>query len=219
LPSGSDQADGDGQYVSQDQALESEEGDSIDDYNPDNPGDVSSLALVCPKDPTEFVLFLSHTWDFSPNRDLEKMRVDGQTAPFVSCPLTVQGSKVTMKDCFFPITNTGFILTDDGSCDISASGDAILSADEPYCENGKVIITFIESIDPDATTNGAMNCPNKSQPYIPFYPPSITTRTFDIAVGGHTQTEDMNPDLSNQFKYHKEWTLFSKDFPMPERED
>ena len=63
--------DPDSQYTSQGQALES--GDGEGDAPLDNPGDVSSFALACPSDMEEFVLFLSHTWDFSPNRDLELM--------------------------------------------------------------------------------------------------------------------------------------------------
>lgn len=211
LPSGSDQADEDGQYVSQDQALESEEGDSIDDYNPDNPGDVSSVGLVCPKDPTVFVLFLSHTWDFSPNRELDKMRVNGQTEPSSPCPFMVAGSTVLMEECRVPITNTGFIQSDSGPCDITSSGSAIINIDDASCDGGIISMTIVETIDPD-TGSGAMNCPGISQPYFPFFPFSRTTRTFQIQVGGATATEFADPDLSNQFMYNKEWTIHAEGY-------
>jgi len=209
LPSGSDQADGDGQYVSQEQALESGEGDSLDDYNPDNPGDVSSAALVCPKDPTEFVLFLSHSWDFSPNRELDKMRVNGQTEPSSPCPFTVAGNTVLMEECRVPITNTGFIQTDGGPCDITSSGSAIITIDDASCDGGKITMTIVETIDPDSGS-GAMNCPELSQPYFPFFPFSRTTRTFQIQVGGATASEVADPDLTNQFMYNKEWTIHAE---------
>ena len=199
-----------------------EDGDS-DDSDDDFILDDSDLPLsaygICPKNPMAMVLIVNHTWDFSPNRDLEKMKVDGKTAPFVACPLSVHGSQVTMEDCIFPFTSNGFVNTDAGQCDITASGDAILSVEWAHCEDGKITLTIIETIDTNTETNGAMNCPNKSQPYIPFYPYSGTTRTFDIIVGGFEQSEDMDPDLSGQFKYHKEWVLQPTGFPEPLSED
>jgi len=177
-------------------------------------GEPPPAAIVCPKDPSEFVLFLSHTWDFSPNRDVEKMQVNGQTGPSSPCQLTIAGSTVLMEQCRVPITNTGFIQTDDGPCDISASGTALISIENAYCEDGKVTMTIVETIDPDSGS-GSMNCPNQSQPYFPFYPYSGTTRTFTIQVGGSIKTEDMNPDLSNQFKYYKEWTLHAPGLGSP----
>ena len=201
--------------------LSGEDGDS-GDLEGEDTSDVSedySIMLTCPAEPMAMVLIVNHTWDFSPNRDLEKMKVDGKTAPFVACPLSVHGSQVTMEDCIFPFTSTGYVNTDAGQCDITASGDAILSVEWAVCEEGKITLTIIETIDTNTETNGAMNCPNKSQPYIPFYPYSGTTRTFPIVVGGFEQSEDMDPDLSGQFKYHKEWVLQPTDFPGPESED
>lgn len=202
--------------------LSGEDGESDDsdgDFSPDDSELPLSAYGICPPNPMAMVLIVNHTWDFSPNRDLEKMKVDGKTAPFAACPLSVHGSQVTMEDCIFPFTSTGYVNTDAGQCDITASGDAILSVEWAVCEDGKITLTIIETIDTNTETSGAMNCPNKSQPYIPFYPYSGTTRTFDIVVGGFEQSEDMDPDLSGQFKYHKEWVLQSTDFPGPESED
>jgi hypothetical protein len=202
--------------------LSGEDGDSDDsdgDFSPDDSELPLSAYIICPPNPMAMVLIVNHTWDFSPNRDLEKMKVDGKTAPFAACPLSVHGSQVTMEDCIFPFTSTGYVNTDAGQCDITASGDAILSVEGAGCDDGKITLTIIETIDTDGGTSGAMNCPNKSQPYIPFYPFSGTTRTFPIIVGGFEQTEDMDPDLSGQFKYHKEWVLQPKDLPIPESDD
>ena len=197
----------------------SEGGDSGDGDAPiDNPGDVNSAAIACPSELTDFTLFVSHTWDFSPNRDLEKMRVNGQTNPSSPCPFSVAGSTVIMEQCRVPITNSGFIQSDDGSCDISSSGTALISIDDASCDGGVITMTFEESIDPDSGS-GAMNCPNTSQPYIPIFPFSRTTRSFHIMVGGTDAIESVDPDLSGQFKYNKTWSVYSSALispPLPE---
>ncbi len=119
--------------------LSGEDGDS-DDSDDDLSFDESELPPtygICPKNPMAMVLIVNHTWDFSPNRDLEKMKVDGKTAPFAACPLSVHGSQVTMEDCIFPFTSTGYVNTDAGQCDITASGDAILSVEGQVVKMGK----------------------------------------------------------------------------------
>jgi len=195
-----------GQYSSQEQAL----GAGDDDAPLDNPGDVSSAALACPQEMTEFVLFLSHTWDFSPNRELQLMRVEGQTGASSPCPFSVAGNTVIMEQCKAPITNTGFIQTDAGPCDITASGEALISIEDASCEGGVITMTIVESINPDSGS-GAMNCPQTSQPYFPTFPFSRTTRDFHIQVGGAEASEFADPDLSGQFMYNKTWTVHSED--------
>lgn len=193
------------QYTSQEQALESGE-----DAPLDNPGDVSSAALACPQDLTEFVLFATHTWNFSPNRELEMMKVEGQTEPSSPCPFSVAGNTVIMEQCKVPITNTGFIQTDAGPCDITASGTALISIEDASCDGGVITMTIVETIDPD-TGSGSMNCPEISQPYFPTFPLSRTTREFHIQVGGAEAFESVDPDLSGQFMYNKNWTVHSED--------
>lgn len=205
-----DPSDPDGQYTSQGQALESGDGDApLDD-----PGDVSSAALACPSEMTDFVLFLSHTWDFSPNRELELMKVNGQTAASSPCPFSVAGSTVIMEECHVPITNTGFIQTDAGPCDITASGEALISIEEASCADGVITMTIVETINPDTGT-GSMNCPETSQPYFPFFPFSSTTRDFHIKVGGAEASDSADPDLSGQFMYNKLWTVHSETMGSP----
>ena len=193
-----------GQFTSQEQALE-----SGDDAPLDDPGDVSSAALACPKDLTEFVLFATHTWDFSPNRELELMKVEGQTGASSPCPFSVSGNTVIMEQCKVPITNTGFIQTDAGPCDITASGTAWISIEDASCEGGVITMTIVETIDPDSGS-GAMNCPETSQPYFPTFPFSRTTREFHIQVGGAEASESVDPDLTGQFMYNKNWTVHSE---------
>ena len=203
---------GDGQLTSQEQALE-----SGDDAPLDDPGDVSSAALACPKDMTDFVLFATHTWDFSPARELVLMKVDGQTAASSPCPFSVAGNTVIMEECRVPITNTGFIQTDAGPCDITASGTALISIEDASCEKGVITMTIVETIDPDSGS-GAMNCPETSQPYFPTFPFSRTTRDFHIQVGGAEASESADPDLSGQFMYNKTWSIHTESMisPLPE---
>ncbi len=196
-------------------------GDSSDDNGSDEESEssaedvpvVSLLEGICPKkgnDMTGFVMII-HSWDFSPNRDLEMMKVVGQTPEATMCPITVNGSKVSAKTCLVPFTSTGFIKTDDGMCDIQASGTAAIDFEDGFCEDGVVTITITEALDADAGYSGAMNCPNTSQPYIPFYPPSIKTASFEIKSDGFTISESMDPDITNQFKYDKKWHLLFDD--------
>ena len=209
LGGGTASSDPDGNYTSQEQAL-----DSGDDPPLDDPGDVSPVALACPSDMEGFGLFLSHTWDFSPNREVDKMKVDGQTAPSSPCLFDVAGSTVIMEECHVPITNTGFIQTDDGSCDITASGEALITVDDASCKDGVITMTIVETINPDAGS-GAMNCPNTSQPYFPFFPFSRTTLSFNIQIGGAEASESVDPDISGQFKYDKTWTMHSETMQSP----
>ena len=168
---------------------------------------------LCPKEGNEMTGFflIVHSWDFSPNRELEMMKVNGQTAEVSMCPMKLVGTKFSAKPCSVPFNNTGFIKTDDGMCDISASGSALIEFEDGYCEDGVVTVTVVENLDTDAAYNGAMNCPNVSQPYPPTYPPSRTTVRFEVASSGTTASESLDPDLTNQFKYDKKWTLLFDD--------
>ena len=204
-----DPADPDGQFTSQEQALESD-----DDDQPHDDSDINPIALTCPKKMTEFIMFVSHSWDFSPTRQLDKMKVDGQTGLSSPCPFSVVGSTVIMEECHVPITNTGFVQTDEGPCDITASGEALVSIEDASCDDGVLTMTIVETSNPDSGT-GAMNCPGMSQPYFPFFPYSRTTRSFQIAVGGTEATEFADPDLSGQFMYNKSWTVHSEALQSP----
>jgi hypothetical protein len=168
---------------------------------------------LCPKEGREMTGFflITHSWDFSPNRDQEMMKVTGQTAEVSMCPLKLVGTKFSAKPCSVPFNNTGFIKTDDGMCDVTASGSALIEFEDGYCENGVVTVTVVENLDTDAAYNGAMNCPNVSQPYAPTYPPSRTTVSFKVDSSGSTASESLDPDLTNQFKYDKKWTLLFDD--------
>jgi len=204
--------------ATQEQALEpGDEGSGSD--SSDSGENVPPVWIHCPADPIEVSMFIHHTWNFSPNRETEQMSVDGRTGALASCPITVHGSQVKMEDCLIPITNSGYVKTDDGMCDVTSSGFALISLEEGFCEDGVITLTLTENLDTEEGYEGAMNCPNTSQPYLPFFPPSITTREYPIQTGGMSATEAMDPDLTNQFRYSKEWTLVSDAFPYPEEND
>ncbi len=161
----------------------------------------------CPGRPTEFFLEISHSWDFSPNRDLQSMRVDGTVDPPFRCPLTIDGSQVIIEPCQVPFSCTGFLETDAGTCDITVAGFAELTFEDASCSQGVVTMTIVETLDTEAETTGTMDCPNISQPYIPFYPYSRSVESFQITPQGFLQEENADPDISNQFRYQKVWRL------------
>jgi hypothetical protein len=189
-----------------------EEGDS--DEIPE-PGDQNPpVAISCPSEPTQFTLFVSHTFDYSPGRNTQMMLISGSSGLSSPCSLTVDRERVTAQDCFIPYTNAGTVNTDAGPCQHDGQGQAILSI-EGSCSDGELTLTLTEMPDASAGLGGTLNCPQVSEPYVTFYPPSITTRTFVIQVGGYEATEDANPDISNSFTYHKSWTLYSQDLLSP----
>ena len=194
------------------------DGDEDEDFDSSSADDPPTIQFTCPSEMTEFGLFLSHSWDFSPNRDLDKMKVDGQTEPSSPCLFSVVGSTVIMEQCRVSINNTGYIKSNDGTCDITASGTALVSIEDASCKNGVITMTIVETIDADSGS-GAMNCPDLSQPYFPFYPFSRSTLSFQIQMGGSTLTENVDPDISGQFRYDKEWTVHSENLGSPIVED
>jgi len=162
---------------------------------------------ICPSQPTEYVLMVDHTWDFSINRDTENMKVDGWTDSNSECTVIIEGSQVNMPNCVVPISNEGFIQTDAGPCSITAYGYLEITLDNPRCEAGVVVARIIDVIDPDMESGGEMICPGSTQTYFPFYPFSNSAAQFRLQPGGDILVEEADPDVSNQFKYHKEWML------------
>lgn len=181
---------------------------------PGESNDLEPVALACPPKRTEMVLFVSHTFDWSANRDTDRFLVKGSTEPSSPCPITLEGSQVNAPSCRVPYTNSGQIQTDAGPCELDGQGTAVLEF-EGSCKDGIVTLTITEFPDPDVGLTGALNCRGASEPYLTFYPPSITTREFHLKVGGVEATEDADPDLSGQFSYHKSWTLRSPDLISP----
>jgi hypothetical protein len=66
---------------------------------------------LCPKEGKEMTGFflIVHSWDFSPNRDFEMMKVDGQNAEASMCPMRLVGSKFYAEPCLVPISTTGYL--------------------------------------------------------------------------------------------------------------
>lgn len=196
--------------ATQEQGLEEEapassgEGDLGEDIPP-----VSLVEGLCPKEGNSIEAFflVVHSWDFSPNRDLSLMKVDGQTDPMSSCRIIISGSKVSGEPCLVPITTSGYLQTDDGKCDLQATGYARIEFEKGSCEDGVVTVTIVENLDPDAGYDGAMNCPEISQPYAPVYPISRSTHSFTIKAQGDVASKTADPDETGQFRYEKKWNL------------
>ena len=177
------------------------------------PDDVGPVALVCPSEPVSFELIVNHQFNWSPGRQTDQILVEGNTGPEASCQLTVNGNKVDAAECVVPYTNAGTFKGDGGECEHSGEGTALVEI-EGSCKDGKVTLEITEIQDPDASLGGTMTCPqaNFTEPYVTFYPPSLTTEIFSIDLGGHTVTEDVEADPLG-FQYHKQWTLIPLDFP------
>jgi hypothetical protein len=177
------------------------------------PDDVGPVALVCPSESVSFKLIVNHQFNWSPGRQTDQILVEGNTGPEASCQLTVKGNEVDAADCTVSYTNAGTFKGDAGECEHSGEGTALIEI-EGFCKDGKVTLEITETQDPDAGLGGTLNCPqaNFSEPYVTFYPPSLTTESFSIDLGGHTVTEDVEADPLG-FQYHKQWTLIPVDFP------
>lgn len=162
-------------------------------------------AAACPNKPQQAFLFISHTFDWSPNRDKSVAEINGQTEASAPCPVTIDGDKVTAGPCMVSYSNTGVVHGSDGDCQVQGQGQAEVDI-EGSCQQGVVTLTITE-FPADESPGATLTCPGKTTPYVTYYPPSLTTRTFQIQVGGADASEDANPDLTNQFSYHKTWSL------------
>jgi hypothetical protein len=185
---------------------QADDGSQASEDNPlaDGGGPPPAVA-ACPSKAQQAVLFISHTFDWSPNRDKSVAEINGQTDASAPCPLTIEGHKVTAGPCRVSYSNTGVIHGSDGDCQVQGQGQAEVMI-EGSCDQGKLTLTITET-SADESPGAMMTCPNQTSPYVTYYPPSLTTRTFQIQVGGADASEDVDPDLTNQFSYHKTWSL------------
>ncbi|MGD2058728.1 MAG: hypothetical protein PVF85_09495 [Anaerolineales bacterium] len=175
------------------------------------------IALVCPSETTYFRLQLNHNFTFSPGGNKELMQVSGNTLGSSWCLVAVTGAKVKAEPCLVDYEYHGWVQTDGGKCDITGTstalveieGDCALSDPDASGDEGvaEVMLAITEGPDPDADLSGAMNCPNISQPYMGFYPPTFSVMSFLIDDQGSTDVDIDESDISGQFSYHKSWTL------------
>jgi hypothetical protein len=176
-------------------------------------------AIACPQGPRQAFLFISHTFDWAPNRDKSVAEIQGQTEASSPCPFTINGNKITAAPCLVPYNNSGVIHGSDGDCQVQGQGNAEITI-EGSCSGGELTLTITE-FPADETPNATMSCPTKVTPYLTYYPPSMTTRTIMLQVGGGEDlVEDANPDMTNQFSYHKTWALSVEGLlnpPLPEQ--
>lgn len=180
----------------------------------DDPG---PIALNCPQETTYFKLQPSHSFSFSPGGDKELMQVSGSTTGEAWCLIAVTGNRIEAEPCIIGYQYSGWLQTDAGQCDISGTSTALVeiegecaltdpdaSGDEGVAE---VTLAITETQDPDASLDGAMNCPGVSQPYMGFYPPTFSVMTFMIDDKGSSDSDVNDSDISGQFSYQKSWTL------------
>jgi len=211
---GEEQQESGRDLTSQESALSSE--DDVDEGGSDEPG---VIQLTCPDEVVDFKLQLNHTFDFSPNRDTEKMLVSGHTSPDVWCLVTLKGKTIEADDCIVDYEYSGFIQGSDGKCDIQGASTALISI-EGECMEGvdgseiagvaEVYLQITETQDPDADVSGAMNCPGFSSAYIGFYPPSFSVMNFVMEQGGASDSDNM--DMTGQYEMNKTWTLIPVGF-------
>lgn len=227
--------DDDSRYASQEQALESEDdfSEGIDlsgDEDPENTDpmnpDEDYVALACPAEATDGWLSVQHFWNWAPNRNQDQASVDGWTLNESGesdqnflCPLTVVKDRVYMDQCSVPIGNEGYMMTSNGSqCDIEARGTALVSVEDAYCEDGIIYMTIIEVLDVEHRLDGEKTCPGFEEPWSAIFPTSVTNVAFRIQGPGdysvdinlrdwEKHTEEMDPDITGQFNYVKEWSL------------
>lgn len=158
----------------------------------------------CPKDLTRFVLVPHHTWTFSPGGQTDVMEINGNTTGG-SCDIWVAGDAATGEDCIINYHNSGTVQTDAGPCSHSGDSTAILSFDEGKCKKGVIIMNITEVQNPDSGLDGTLTCPSTSEPYVTFYPPSLSQVFFAQRDEGHTVAED-GTDAAG-YSYEKQWVL------------
>jgi hypothetical protein len=216
---GQDQGEQGGQQAAQpsQQGAVGQSGDNgpgSDEEDVGNAEVIPPVAGVCPQEPQQAILFINHTFDWSPNRDKSIAEIKGHTGASEPCPLTIKGSKVTAAPCKVSYSNSGDVHGTSGDCKMQGQGQAEVTI-EGSCSEGVVTLTIME-VPADEKPNAALSCPNKVTPYLPYYPPSLTTRTFVLQVGGDEAFEDADPDVTNQFAYHKTWSLSVESLLNPE---
>ncbi|MCJ7823638.1 MAG: hypothetical protein MUP44_01930 [Anaerolineales bacterium] len=212
-PRGSEDETVQAELASQEQALGSDE--SSEGSNPDDSG---PARVLCPEQEIPYKLQFNHTFDFSPNRQTEIMRVTGQTTADAWCLVFISGTSVQADDCIVGYDYTGYIQGSDAKCDVSGSSTALISI-EGECMPGvqgsefaEIYLTIMETENPDGDISGALNCPGHSGTYIGFYPPTFFIATFPVTDTAAYDT-DPGPDLTGQFEFSKNYSLTPSNAP------
>ena len=192
--------------------------DKVDSNNTHGMEDIDAgpVALSCPSEPLSGKLEISHTFDWSPNRDIENIFIQGSTDEGVWCLITLDGNQVEVDECVITYSNNGYFKGDNGDCTVSGTGTAAVEV-TGSCRDGQINLEISEYID-EAELGAAMICPGGfTQPYPTFYPFTLKEVTFFIQLEGSTVTESVEVDISQSFSYNKSWTVIfpSSYFDMP----
>ena len=187
------------------------------------PEDIGIVFPNCPEEPVVFKLQLKHTFDFSPGRDTAKMLISGHTTEDAWCLVVLRGTVIEADDCLVGYKYNGFVQTSDGKCDIQGESTALISI-EGECAPGvpnaletagvaEIYLTITETGNPDADVSGTFTCPDFSDAYLGFYPPSFSVMSFGIEDIGSSDF-DSDLDITGQFEFDKSWTLIPVGYPF-----
>jgi hypothetical protein len=168
--------------------------------------DTGIVSLACPTEREQFQLAISHTFNFSPNRETDVYSVTAYTAPGSWCLVEVQGERVFADPCNYTYTYEGFVTSEGTRCEMSGSGRASVEI-TGTCAGGRVTLTIAE-YDANEGLGGTMACPQAPPvPYGMGVPLTNETFTFAIATAGETFAASADPDTLGHFGYVKNWTL------------
>ncbi|MGD8823262.1 MAG: hypothetical protein PVG63_09195, partial [Anaerolineales bacterium] len=186
----------------------------------DEPEDIGNVYLSCPEEPVTFKLMLNHTFEFSPD---DRMYITGSTSPNAWCLVVLNGNVIEADDCVVDYEFSGFIQGSDARCEIEGASTALIdiegeclelrSGDDEDAAEAQIYLIITEGQDPDADLGSVINCPNYSNPFLSFYPASLSVMSFNIQQNGSTDY-DSDLDFSGLFDYDKSWTLIPIGYPF-----
>lgn len=206
LQGGGDTSGAEGQASAGEGNDEDSEGEDGGEEEGNGGDDFGLVRLTCPEEAVPVKLAISHTFNWSPNRETNMISIEGTTQPNAWCMLTIAGSKVTAEPCNFSYHYEGFLTDGDATCQLAGDATAALEI-TGRCKDGRVYLELSEYANDEGLT-GKLYCPEA--PPVDWgcaYPPSLTQAEFSIAQGGETVTASRDPDETHSFKYDKSWTL------------
>jgi hypothetical protein len=158
-------------------------------------------------EPAIFSIRSAHTFNWSPGRVTDKMLVNGNTTKGEICFVGTDTTEENPQQCRLPYSNSGYIQTDAGRCDLSGKSQALLEV-VVSCSQGNYLLDITEYQDPDAGVGGKMDCPQIpfTQPHATYYPGTISRISFPTSQLSYTANES-GPDLSGSFEYAKSWNI------------
>ena len=169
--------------------------------------------------PARFSIRSTHTFNWSPGRVTDQILVNGKTTMGAVCHVGTGTTEENPRQCRIPYSNTGYIQTGAGRCNVSGKSQALLEV-VASCSKGNYVLGITEYQDPDAGLGGEMDCPKipMIQPHATYYPGTISRISFPTSQRSYTANEP-GPDMSGSFEYAKSWEITAlKDAPCEDIE-